>query len=94
MASRNINVHPSGFHPSALAKTSFDIIVIGGGPVAQTAEARLSAAGLDVAVIQHELYGGECHFFGCVPSKALLRPVEAFEAARTSCTCDRELAVY
>ncbi|EPE28510.1 FAD/NAD(P)-binding protein [Glarea lozoyensis ATCC 20868] len=82
MASRNINIHPTGYHPASLTKTSFDIIIIGGGPVANFAEARLAKAGLSVAVVQHELYGGECHFFGCIPSKALLRPIEAFEAAR------------
>ena len=83
MASRGINVHPKGNHPSAVTQTTYDIIVIGGGPVANTAESRLAGAGLSVLVVQHELYGGECHFFGCVPSKALLRPVEAFEAAKT-----------
>ncbi|KAF1807927.1 FAD/NAD(P)-binding domain-containing protein [Eremomyces bilateralis CBS 781.70] len=82
MATRGINVHPEGYHPTSLAETTFDIIIIGGGPVANFAEGRLAQAGLSVAVVQHELYGGECHFFGCVPSKALLRPVEAFEAAK------------
>jgi dihydrolipoamide dehydrogenase len=82
MASRGINLHPTGYHPTSLTKTTFDIIIIGGGPAANFAEGRLAKAGLSVAVVQHELYGGECHFFGCVPSKALLRPVEAFEAAK------------
>lgn len=82
MATRSINVHPTGYHASSLTKTAFDIIIIGGGPVANFAEERLARAGLSVLVVQHELYGGECHFFGCVPSKALLRPIEAFEAAK------------
>jgi pyruvate/2-oxoglutarate dehydrogenase complex dihydrolipoamide dehydrogenase (E3) component len=82
MATRNINVHPQGYHPSSLTKTNYDIVIIGGGPAANFAEGRLAKAGLSVVVVQHELYGGECHFFGCVPSKALLRPVEAFEAAK------------
>ncbi|EED23224.1 mercuric reductase, putative [Talaromyces stipitatus ATCC 10500] len=82
MASRSINVHPTGYHPASLTQTAFDIIIIGGGPVTSFAENRLAKAGLSVAVIEHELYGGECHFFGCIPSKALLRPVEAFEAAK------------
>lgn len=82
MAARSINVHPKDYHPSTLTKTAFDIIILGGGPVANLAEDRLAKAGLSVLVVQHELYGGECHFFGCVPSKALLRPVEAFEAAK------------
>jgi dihydrolipoamide dehydrogenase len=83
MASRGIDVHPKGYHPSSLVEKVFDVIVIGGGPVGNFAEGRLAQAGLSVAVVQHELYGGECHFFGCVPSKALLRPVEAFEAAKS-----------
>lgn len=82
MASRGINVHPKSHHPSSLIDNVFDVIVIGGGPVGNFAENRLAQAGLSVAVVQHELYGGECHFFGCIPSKALLRPVEAFEAAK------------
>lgn len=82
MASRGINVHPDGYHPSSVVNKVFDVIVIGGGPVGNFVENRLAQAGLNVAVVQHELYGGECHFFGCVPSKALLRPVEAFEAAK------------
>ncbi|CAG5158240.1 uncharacterized protein ALTATR162_LOCUS5053 [Alternaria atra] len=82
MASRGIDVHPKGYHPSSLTRTIFDIIIIGAGPVANFAENRLARAGLSVAVVQHELYGGECHFFACVPSKALLRPVEALEAAK------------
>ncbi|KAF2416032.1 FAD/NAD(P)-binding domain-containing protein [Tothia fuscella] len=81
MATRGITLHPTGYHPSSLTKTAFDIIIIGGGPVANFAEERLAKAGLSILVVQHELYGGECHFFGCVPSKALLRPIEAFEAA-------------
>ncbi|KAL2063826.1 hypothetical protein VTL71DRAFT_5631 [Oculimacula yallundae] len=82
MATRGINVHPTGYHPSTLTKTAFDIIILGGGPVANFAEERLAKAGLTVLVVQHELYGGECHFFGCIPSKALLRPIEAYEAAK------------
>ena len=77
MASRNINFHPTGYHPASLTKTTFDVIIIGGGPVTSFTEMRLAKAGLSVAVIESELYGGECHFFGCIPSKALLRPVEA-----------------
>ncbi|CZT42311.1 uncharacterized protein RSE6_02176 [Rhynchosporium secalis] len=82
MSTRTIDVHPTNYHPSSLTKTTFDIIILGGGPVANFVEERLAKAGLSILVVQHELYGGECHFFGCVPSKALLRPIEAFEAAK------------
>jgi pyruvate/2-oxoglutarate dehydrogenase complex dihydrolipoamide dehydrogenase (E3) component len=54
MATRNISVHPMNYHPSTLTQRSFDIIVIGGGPVANFAEDRLAKAGLSVLVVQHE----------------------------------------
>lgn len=84
MATRGINLHPhpETFHPSSIPKTTFDVIIIGAGPIAVFAKNRLANAGLDVAIVQYEIYGGECHFFGCLPSKALLRPIEAYEAAK------------
>ena len=54
----------------------FDVIVIGAGPVGQTAAARAVRNGLTAAVIERRLAGGECHFYGCIPSKALLLPME------------------
>ncbi|PVH94527.1 FAD/NAD(P)-binding domain-containing protein [Periconia macrospinosa] len=83
MASRGINVHPLGYHPASLETTTFDVIIIGAGPVANFGEVRLSKAGLSVCSVQYELYGGDCHYFACVPSKALLRPCEALDAAKT-----------
>src|SRR5690242_4295127 len=60
----------------------FDVIVLGAGPVGQTVAARTRAAGLSVAVVERELVGGECSYWGCVPSKSLLRPVLALEDVR------------
>ncbi|RDH79563.1 NAD(P)/FAD-dependent oxidoreductase [Mycolicibacterium moriokaense] len=60
----------------------FDVIVIGGGPVGITAADRAHAEGLSVALLERELVGGECNYWGCVPSKALLRPVLAVSDAR------------
>ena len=54
----------------------FDVIVIGAGPVGMTAAARAVRGGLTAAVIEERLAGGECEYYACVPSKALLRPVE------------------
>jgi dihydrolipoamide dehydrogenase len=55
----------------------YDVIVVGAGPVGQTVADRTRAAGLSVAVVERELVGGECSYWACVPSKALLRPVIA-----------------
>ncbi len=63
------------------ADNAYDVIVLGAGPVGQNVAARARAAGLAVAVVERELVGGECSYWGCVPSKALLRPVIALADA-------------
>ncbi|GAA1265152.1 oxidoreductase [Planotetraspora silvatica] len=61
----------------------FDVIVIGAGPAGEVAAGRIAAAGLSAAVIEKELAGGECSYWACIPSKALLRPLDlAGEVAR------------
>ncbi|WP_100497900.1 dihydrolipoyl dehydrogenase family protein [Geodermatophilus chilensis] len=55
----------------------FDVIVIGMGPGGEVAASRLLKAGKRVAVVERELIGGECAYWGCIPSKTLLRPPEA-----------------
>src|SRR3954471_15642887 len=60
---------------------SYDVVVIGAGPVGQSVVERCGAAGLSVAVVERELVGGECSYWGCVPSKSLLRPVIAIDDA-------------
>lgn len=54
----------------------FDVIVIGAGPVGDTAVQRAVQGGLTAAVVERRWVGGECNYYGCIPSKALLWPME------------------
>ncbi|MEU0038366.1 NAD(P)/FAD-dependent oxidoreductase [Streptomyces sp. NPDC006333] len=66
---------------SETART-YDVIVIGAGPVGENVAERARAAGLSTVIVERELLGGECSFWACDPSKALLRPVVARADAR------------
>ena len=65
-----------------MAERSFDVVVIGAGPAGEVASGRLGAAGLEVAVVEEHLVGGECSYYACMPSKALLRPGELLAESR------------
>ncbi|MFF9012956.1 dihydrolipoyl dehydrogenase family protein [Streptomyces sp. NPDC014870] len=60
----------------------YDVVVLGAGPVGENVVDRARAAGLSVAVVESELVGGECSYWACMPSKALLRPAIARSDAR------------
>jgi dihydrolipoamide dehydrogenase len=60
----------------------FDVIVIGAGPPGENAAGRCAAAGMNVAIVESRLVGGECTFYGCIPSKTLLRPGDALAAVK------------
>lgn len=58
----------------ASATDTFDVVVIGGGPVGENVADRAGRTGLSVALVEAELVGGECSYWACIPSKTLLRP--------------------
>lgn len=60
----------------------YDLIVIGGGPVGENVADRATQGGLSVVVVESELVGGECSYWACIPSKALLRAGAAVRAAQ------------
>jgi pyruvate/2-oxoglutarate dehydrogenase complex dihydrolipoamide dehydrogenase (E3) component len=60
----------------------FDVIVLGAGPVGENVADRVVRGGLSAAIIESELVGGECSYWACMPSKALIRPIQARNEAR------------
>src|SRR3954447_8881953 len=61
---------------------TYDVIVLGAGPAGENAAGRAAGHGLSTVVVEPELVGGECSYWGCIPSKTLLRPGDVVAAAR------------
>jgi dihydrolipoamide dehydrogenase len=63
-------------------KTEFDVVIIGGGHGGVLAAVYLAAEGLEVALVEDRLIGGEYHYWACNPTKTLLRPIEVLALAK------------
>jgi pyruvate/2-oxoglutarate dehydrogenase complex dihydrolipoamide dehydrogenase (E3) component len=65
-----------------MSETEFDAIVLGAGAPGEVCAGRLADGGMSVAIVESHLVGGECSYYACMPSKALLRPGELLSEAR------------
>src|SRR3954466_10579473 len=65
-----------------MANATYDVVIIGGGAVGENVADRVVQGGLTAAIVERELVGGECSYWACMPTKALLRSASALRAAR------------
>ena len=65
-----------------MSNTEFDVIVIGMGPGGEDVAGQLAVAGLSVLGIDSHLVGGECPYYGCIPSKMIIRAADLLQEAR------------
>ena len=71
----------AGGHGGAELRQEFDVVCLGGGVAGEAIAGGLQDSGLTLAVVERELVGGECPYWGCVPSKTLLRSGETLSEA-------------
>ena len=59
-----------------------DVVVVGLGPGGESAATQLAQAGLEVLAVDRRLVGGECPYYGCIPSKMMVRAADVLAEAR------------
>jgi len=82
---------PRDHGPADLEQKRYDVVVLGAGSTGENVASRAHAGGLSVLVVESELVGGDCSYWACMPSKALLRPVEALSDARSIAGAEQAL---
>src|SRR5688572_33363658 len=70
-----------------------DVIVLGLGPGGEYAAQKLAEAGLRVVGVERDLVGGECPFYGCIPSKMMIRAADLLAESRRAVTLAGEVEV-
>src|ERR1700744_1993671 len=65
-----------------MSDKSYDAIVLGAGPAGEVVAGKLADGGWKLAIVEKDLIGGECSYYACMPSKALLRPADVLAEAK------------
>src|SRR4051794_41944218 len=66
------------------AEQTYDVVVLGAGSTGENVADVVVRGGLSAVLVEHELVGGECSYWACMPSKTLLRGSEGIAAARAA----------